>query len=199
MSTAGKGTLLLVEDEAPFRRVYKDMLESAGYNVLLAEDGERAWQLAQSKKPDLILLDLLLPKLDGRDVLKNIRANEETRDIPVIVFTVLGDPESIREGLALGANDYTVKGLYTPLEILGKIRALLTQKDFKRRVPSYNLFMKETKGDAAQLEHVLGLLNLLKCPHCNEELALELLPDYTRADGNWFSTHFICPKCHRGF
>ncbi len=128
MSSTQKGTILLVEDEAGFRRVFQDALTYDGYNVLVAGDGESGWQLAKSEKPDLILLDLVLPKLHGFEVLRNVRADATTKDTPVIVVTVLGEEKDIRKGLELGANDYIVKGSYSPSEILMKIRLELHLK-----------------------------------------------------------------------
>jgi len=114
MTTPGnevnKGRLLIIEDEAVFRMVYQDAFTNYGYETLTAEDGESGWQMAKTEKPDLVLLDLNLPKLHGLEVLKNIRHDDEIKAIPVIIMTVLGQREDIRKGLDLGANDYLVKG-----------------------------------------------------------------------------------------
>lgn len=81
-----KGTILLVEDQPGFRRIYHDVLANEGYEVLEAQDGEEGWNMAKERKPHLILLDLGLPKIDGYEVLKRIRADAGTRNIPVIIF-----------------------------------------------------------------------------------------------------------------
>jgi DNA-binding response OmpR family regulator len=199
MSTSLKGTILVVEDELAFRRVYEDLLKSDGYNVLVAEDGEKGWELAYKELPDLIVLDLALPKLHGLDVLKNIRSSGVTKSIPVIVMTVLGEQDDIRKGFELGANDYLVKGYYTPGEMLNKIRLMLSESDIRKGIGSYKVAVKERKLDSAKLEHDIGLTNLFSCPSCGGELALELIPDYTRTQGHWFSAHFLCPACERLF
>jgi DNA-binding response OmpR family regulator len=95
-------------------------------------DGEEGWETAKQKKPDLILLDLGLPKMDGFEVLRRIREDPETKKIPVIIFSVIGEQKDIQKALEMGANDYTVKGFYTPREILGKIKSVLTQADLKK-------------------------------------------------------------------
>ena len=128
MNKSKKGTILLVEDKAGFRRIYHDILVNDGYEALEAEDGEAGWELAKTKKPDLILLDLVLPKLNGFEVLKRIRAHKQTKEIPVIILSVLGEQKDIQKGLELGANDYTVKGLYSSREILRKISAFCVSK-----------------------------------------------------------------------
>lgn len=197
-TTGGKGTILIVEDEAGFRRIYHDLLEHEGYTVLEAEDGEKGWELAQ-QNPDLILLDLVLPKLHGFEVLQNIRANETTKDIPIIIFSVMGEKANIQKGLELGANDFAVKGFYAPRDILTKIRALLAKADVKRNIGSYHISINEGRGDAAKLQQDIGLTKLFDCPQCGNIILLELLPDYTRTQGNWFSAHFVCPKCGKNF
>ncbi len=194
-----KGTILIVEDELAFRRVYEDLLRKEGYNVLVADDGEKGWMMARTDIPDLIVLDLALPKLHGFEVLENIRAHGATRHIPVLIMTVLGEQEDIRKGFALGANDYLVKGYYTPLEMLNKVRLLLSEAEVKKSIGSYKVTVKERKMDAAKLEHDIGLTTLFSCPFCGAELALELVPDHTRTGGHWFSAHFLCPSCDRQF
>ena len=199
MSASLKETILVVEDELAFRRVYVDLLKSEGYNVLVAEDGEKGWELAYKELPDLIVLDLALPKLHGFDVLKNIRSSGVTKGIPVLVMTVLGEQGDIRKGFELGANDYLVKGYYTPVEMLNKVRLMLSESDIRKGIGSYQVAVKERTLDAAKLEHDIGLTNLFSCPSCGGELALELIPDYTRTQGHWFSAHFLCPACDRLF
>lgn len=199
MSASLKETILVVEDELAFRRVYVDLLKSEGYNVLVAEDGEKGWELAYKELPDLIVLDLALPKLHGFDVLKNMRSSGVTKSIPVLVMTVLGEQEDIRKGFELGANDYLVKGYYTPVEMLNKVRLMLSASDIRKGIGSYKVAVKERKLDAAKLEHDIGLTDLFSCPSCGGELALELIPDYTRTQGHWFSAHFLCPACDRLF
>lgn len=197
--TSLKGTVLIVEDELAFRRVYEDLMRSGGYNVLVAEDGKSGWELAMAEMPDLIVLDLALPKLHGFEVLKNIRSYPPTKDIPVLIMTVLGEQADIRKGFELGASDYLVKGYYAPGEMLNKVRQLLSEADVRKSIPSYRLAVKERKMDAAKLEHDIGLTALFTCPHCDSELALELTPDPTRTGGHWFSARFVCPQCERYF
>ena len=198
-----KGKVLIVEDEAAFRNIFKDLLESDGYLVLTAEDGESGWLMSRAELPDVVLLDLALPRLHGFEVLKNIRADADTKEIPVIILTVVGEQENVKKGLRLGATDYLVKGFYSPREILVKINEILTRdqqtNEPSKNIKTYKLSVKERKLDAARLEQEIGLSVLFSCPVCSESVVQELIPDNKRTEGHWFSTHFICPNCKKAF
>ena len=199
-----KGKVIIIEDEAAFRNVFTDLLTSDGYNVLTAEDGESGWLLTRTDIPDVVLLDLALPRLHGFEVLKNIRADAATKDVPVIILTVVGEQENVKKGLKLGATDYLVKGFYSPREILVKINEILTKdhsasSEPTRNIKTYKLSVKERKLDAARLEQEMSLSVLFSCPVCSESVVQELIPDNKRTDGHWFSTHFICPSCKKSF
>src|SRR5579871_3474650 len=134
-----KGTILILEDQRGFRRIYRDVLEQDGYEVLEAADGEEGWETILNQKPSLVLLDLGLPVVDGFQVLEKIRRSEQTKDIPVIIFSVLGEPREVKKAMEMGANDYTVKGFYTPRQALSKIKDLLKDKQLQRTVHSYKI------------------------------------------------------------
>jgi len=194
-----KGTILIVEDQEGFRNVYEDVLSNDGYAVLLAEDGQAGWDLAKEKKPNLILLDLGLPKMDGFEVLRRLKADPETKAIPVIIFSVMGEQKDIKRALDMGANDYTVKGFYTPRQILSKIKTLVTQVETKKGLNTYRIQIKEGKTDALKLQEEIGLTGGYQCPQCAVELELELFPDYVREGGHWFSGRLVCPSCEKSF
>lgn len=119
-------TILLVEDELPFRKIYKDALKMTyGYEIAEAEDGEEAMELVKQKTPDLILLDLVLPKLNGFDVLARIKNDPDLTHIPVIVYSVMADKASIERAMKLGASDFTIKGVTPAAEVTQKVRQLL--------------------------------------------------------------------------
>jgi DNA-binding response OmpR family regulator len=194
-----KLTILMIEDDHSFRQIYLDMFESEGYNVLVAEDGEKGLDLAREKKPDLITLDIVLPGLQGFDVLKRIRSDAVTKDIPVLVATVLGTHFDVRKGLELGATDYMVKGFFGPREVLLKIRSIITQAAAKKggKSRSYKLSVKEDTADAAELGLYMGLKKQYTCPRCHEGLLLDMVPEFRRTDTQWFLAHFTCPKCQK--
>ena len=194
-----KGTILIVEDQAGFRMIYEDLLVHEGYAVITAGDGELGWELIKEKKPSLVLLDLGLPKVDGFEVLRRMRADPEAKAIPVIIFSVMGEPNDIKKAMDMGANDYTVKGFYTPRQVLSKIKNLLKDAKSQNTINSYRLLIQENRGNALRMEQDLGLEKGFWCSKCDVEMEAEFFPDYARSDGHWFATRFVCPKCQKSF
>jgi DNA-binding response OmpR family regulator len=121
--------ILIVEDEPGFRRTYADLFSHFGHEVIEAENGEVGLVMARTKSPDLILLDLVMPKMDGYKVLEQLRGEQQTRALPVIIFSVLGEQTDIQKALDMGADDYIVKGSYSPGEVLAKVGKFLAKAD----------------------------------------------------------------------
>jgi len=113
--------ILIIEDESALQKTLGEVLSQQGYQVLPALNGEVGLKLAQSEKPDLILLDLILPKIHGFDVLKKIKDNPETKEIPVIILTNLESMEDVKRAMELGATTYLVKANYSLEELTIKI------------------------------------------------------------------------------
>ena len=114
--------ILFIEDESAIHKPLSDALETEEYEIISALDGEAGLRLAKEKKPDLILLDLVLPKIDGFGVLKALKADEATESIPVIVLTNLEQMEDIQKAIDLGARTYLVKSNYNLKEVVGMIK-----------------------------------------------------------------------------
>ena len=119
--------ILIVEDETDMRAILASMVESAGYQVIQAEDGQKGLDLAIKEKPDLILLDLVLPKLGGFEVLDKLKYDPSTHDIPVVILSNLGQEKEVAKGKAMGAVDYLVKANVHLTEILDKISKYLVK------------------------------------------------------------------------
>ena len=118
-------TILFIEDESALQKTFGDTLKQEGYEMVSALDGEVGLRLAKTKKPDLILLDLILPKINGFEVLKKLKEDKETKEIPVIVLTNLEEVKDVNRALELGATTYLVKANYGLEEVLKKIRQAL--------------------------------------------------------------------------
>jgi DNA-binding response OmpR family regulator len=117
--------ILIVEDEEPLSNILKDRLANEGFNVIVAANGEEGLAMALSEKPDLILLDILLPKKGGLSMLKELRTHEDAANMPVIMLTNLSDASSINEALELGANDFLVKADTNMSSVVDIIRTKL--------------------------------------------------------------------------
>lgn len=123
METAKKPTILLVEDEEMLSSMYKTKFEKEGYTIAVAADGEAALETAKNGTFDIVLLDIILPKLDGFAVLKSLRAMDAYKQVPIIMLTNLGQEEDVEKGKKLGATDYMVKANFTPSQVLEKVQA----------------------------------------------------------------------------
>ena len=117
--------IVIVEDEEALARVLKEKFESEDFTVELAMDGKVALPIIQKTQPDLVLLDLMLPKRDGIDILKDIKSDRELEHLPVIVLSNLDGDEDIKQAIALGAKDYFVKSQHPIKEVVEKVKDFL--------------------------------------------------------------------------
>lgn len=117
--------ILLVEDDLLLLRMYQSAFKKTGLEVLNAIDGEEALETIKKEKPDLVLLDLVIPKMSGFDVLKNVKEDAETKNIPVICLSVLNQDEDIQKCKNLGADDYFDKTSVPPEQVVSKVQSRL--------------------------------------------------------------------------
>ncbi|MCW1929692.1 MAG: response regulator [Candidatus Kerfeldbacteria bacterium] len=117
--------ILLVEDDEMLHTMYTQKFTKEGYDVQSGYNGAEGVALAESEKPDVILLDIIMPKMDGFAALKKIKKNPATAQIPVILLTNLGQEEDIRKGKELGASDYFIKANHTPQEVVDKVKSII--------------------------------------------------------------------------
>lgn len=117
--------ILIVEDDLFIRELYERQLALEGFQVTTAEDGEVGLAKITESIPDLLLLDIMLPKVSGLDLLRTIKAKDETKNIPVILLTNLGQDSVIKEGFNLGADGYLIKSAYTPDQIIAEVKKFL--------------------------------------------------------------------------
>lgn len=120
-----KKKILIIEDEAMLQRALTEFLESEKFEIVNALNGEEGLMMAKEKKPDLILLDIILPKKDGYEVLEEIKKNEDTKKIPVIILTNLESAEDIQRAFDAGATTYLVKSNYKLDDVVKKIKDTL--------------------------------------------------------------------------
>lgn len=118
-------TVLIVEDELTMQRALKNRLEHAGYAVHTANDGVEAVAAMEKTSPDLVLLDLIMPKLDGISVLRQMKASPALKGIPVVILTNLSSGDKVAEAMQLGTFDFLVKANYSLDDVLKKVRERL--------------------------------------------------------------------------
>lgn len=124
--------ILIVEDDLFIRELYERQLSMAGYQVVTAADGPEGLLKINSEHPDLLLLDIMLPKMNGLDLLKTIKADEATKNIPTILLTNLGQDSVIKEGFSIGAEGYLIKSAYTPDQIIEEVKKFLASLGAKQ-------------------------------------------------------------------
>lgn len=122
-------TILIIEDDPYLSEMYVAKLSQDDFEVELAVDGQAGLDKIKELNPDLILLDILLPKVDGFDILRDIKQDQALKIIPVILLTNLGQKDEVEKGLALGADAYIIKAHFTPTAVVAKIKEVLSKKD----------------------------------------------------------------------
>lgn len=125
MSKNKKISVLIIEDDSYISDMYRIKLESENFEVAIAGDGTIGIKMLEKQKPDIILLDVVMPKMDGFDVLKTIKGNPELKEVPVVLLTNLSQKENVERGFELGADSYIIKAHFTPSEVVEKIKGIL--------------------------------------------------------------------------
>ncbi len=134
MSDSTPKTILLAEDDASNVRFLRMVLEESGYNLIVAENGNKALEITKNEKPDLILLDIMMPEMDGFEVCRNLKASPGTIGIPVIFLTARTNTEDIVKGFEVGGVDYVTKP-FSAHELLARIRTHIEMRVLKGLIP----------------------------------------------------------------
>lgn len=123
--------ILIIEDEMFVRELYERVLSQNGFEVFTAADGEKGLVAASNSHPDLILLDVMMPGINGLEVLKRLKADASLKDIPVVLLTNLGQQSVIQQALAMGASGYLMKVRLTPYQVLAHVKEFLQNPGLK--------------------------------------------------------------------
>ncbi|WP_371365641.1 Alkaline phosphatase synthesis transcriptional regulatory protein PhoP [Sporomusa rhizae] len=164
------GKILIVDDEINIRELIKFTVEKEGYNSIEAGDGQTAVKMAKTDKPDLIVLDLMLPGIDGLEVCRLVKNSRETAAIPIIMLTAKNEEIDKIIGLELGADDYLTKP-FSPRELLARIKAVLRRSQ-KESVTGGELVVGNLKLNFSRYEAHLGSEKLELTPKEYEMLKL---------------------------
>jgi DNA-binding response OmpR family regulator len=187
--------VLLVEDSPAIQAIYKNKLTLEQFQVITANNGMEAIKVLSQERPDIILLDLMMPVMDGYKVLQVIKTDSRLSKIPVLVFSAKGQTEEVEKALSLGAAGYIVKTFTKPNEVIDRIKAVLSQTPSWREVTHYVIGIKEDAYDAGKLADDFKLEGY-RCPVCRTQMLLDLIPDFSQ-DTPWFSGKFFCPQCSK--
>lgn len=121
-------TILLAEDDRFVSDIYRRKLDMDGYTVLFAPDGREALKILENNIPDLVLLDIMMPVIDGMEVLQTMKGDERLKNIPVVMLTNLAEKDNIERSVSMGASGYVIKAHFTPSEVVQKIREVLDKQ-----------------------------------------------------------------------
>jgi DNA-binding response OmpR family regulator len=195
-----QGTLLIVDDNLKNLKVLLDLLKDRGFDILVARSGEEALDRVNHQLPDLILLDVMMPGLDGFETCHRLKANQTSREIPIIFMTALTDVESKLKGFEMGGVDYVTKPVEYQ-EVMARLNAHLTIRQLQQDLVEKNVELQAKNEQLQQaLDHVKLLSGLLPiCANCKkirddqgywQDVAV-YIRDHSEAD----FTHSICPGC----
>ena len=120
--------VLIVDDDNFLLDMYSLKFRESGFLVEVAKGGSEALEKAKAMNPDVILLDIVMPQLDGFEVLRSLKKEKYAEGAIIVILTNLGQKEDVERGLALGANDYIIKAHFTPSEVVNKVKSLLAKK-----------------------------------------------------------------------
>jgi DNA-binding response OmpR family regulator len=119
--------IVLVEDDPLLIDIYSTKFKESGFEVAVVDRGDAAPSFIAKERPDLVVLDIVLPQKDGWDILRTVKSNEKTKDIKVVILSNLGQKEEIEKGMALGASGYLIKAHHTPSEVVREIKKILAE------------------------------------------------------------------------
>ncbi len=185
MNETKKPKILIVDDDDVIRETYVQVFGQKGFEVLGAVDGVEGIDLATKESPDVILTGIVMPRLDGFQLISTLKENVQTRDIPVAILSHLGREEDRKRAQELGIYEFIVQGTVSVNEIVEKIKNLIRGgKNFKLSFDSY-------AWDAPRLAKNLPGGNF-NCPVCQEKIIIEVA---TKPEGKGFDAILKCPKC----
>ena len=118
-------TILFVEDDPFLIDIYTKKLKKSGFNTKVADSGEKAINMIRDAKPDILLLDIVLPEIGGWEIIKKIKENPEMADLKIVILSNLGQRAEVEKGLSLGAVRYLIKAQYTPSEVIEELKKIL--------------------------------------------------------------------------
>ncbi len=188
-----KNLILIVDDVPHNLQVLGEILDVAGYEVAAALGGYQALEAVERERPDLILLDVMMPGLDGFEVCARLKANEASRDIPVIFLTARVESEAIVRGFEVGAVDYVTKPVNRG-ELLARVKLHLELVAARRELKARNEALEQALSEIQTLRGIIPI-----CSHCkkirDDRGSWEQIELYVQQHSEAIFSHGICPSC----
>ena len=169
---------------------YSEVFGKEGFTVLKTDKGKDAKDLVIKEKPDIIIADIGLSEMGGFELLKVIKEEASTKEIPVIIFAQFEKKQDRMKAMNLEAKDFITSAANTPLEVIRRVKIALGEQK------SYRLSVEENTQDAKELIRDIGYNKDLKCSECGSKLVLNLIRDLSIGE-NHFIVSFICPECNK--
>lgn len=195
-----RSSVLLIDDAGDLREIYAKKFKQEGFDVLEAKDGLEGLNVAFDKKPDLVITGIMMPRVDGFEVINTLKKDAQMKDTPVLVFSHLGRQEDIDKALSLGADDFLIQATFSPDDVVEKVRGHLGRP--KSVVSSggeklgghFNLRLDQYRGDTVRLAKALGADPKFSCGSCGGSLVLDVVQD-TGREGKWVTGFLKCLRC----
>src|SRR4030042_3042714 len=185
MTDEKKPKILIVDDNDVIREAYAQVFKQKGFEVSSAVDGVEGVDFATKQIPDVIMTGIIMPRMDGFQLIKTLRENVQTREIPIAVLSHLGREEDRRKAQELGIGEFLIQGSMPVNEIIDKIKNLIKSGG------GYMLSFDPYAWDATRLAKTLPGGNF-SCPGCQEKVIMELTP---KKESGGFDAILKCPKC----
>jgi CheY-like chemotaxis protein len=178
-------TILVVDDDIAARRLYREVFQNEGYNVLTAQDGLEGLDLAIREAPDLVFTGIIMPRMDGFELIRSLRKNAATSHIPVVMYSHLGREQDKRKAQDLGVKDFVVRSVVTPKEVVDRVKVYLGDSQ------GYLLEFDATAQDAAKLARDFDFPAYFECSG-GKRMVLKLKPLHKQKDKWTFMATFEC-------
>lgn len=180
--------ILIIDDDEPMRTLYSEVFGKNDFNVIGAGDGREGLDKAVKELPDIIFTGIVMPEMDGFELMEALKKNVSTRDIPVVISSHMGREEDKKRAQTAGAKDFITRDFNTPNEVVARIKTILESKE-------YRLKFSPGEIDAPKLAKDMLANDIAKCQSCGGEMVLSLkLSDVKR---HIFFAKFICINCRK--
>lgn len=186
MTENTKVTILIVDDNDVIRETYAQVFKQKGFDVISAVDGVEGVDFATKKMPSVILTGIVMPRMDGFQLIKTLQENVQTREIPIAIISHLGREEDRKKAQELGINEFIVQGAASVNEIVERVKSLVKDGE------SFRLNFDPYAWDAPRMAKTLPGKSF-NCPSCQEKMILEVTP---KTEGNGYNAVLKCPKCN---